>query len=160
MARLGGARVITTVSSTEKAAHAGAEEWVNYRDANVTEAVMEMTGAQGVDLIVDVDFGTNQADSLALIRTGGVIASYTSAAVMRPELEFYGFMFKNITLRMLIVYLMPDAARRRGEAQLNGWLDSGALSHAVVAVHGMDQVAAAHDKVASGGKLGSVVVEF
>ena len=67
MARLGGARVIATVSSSAKAAHAGAEEWINYRDTDVAEAVMEMTGGEGVDRIVEVDFGANQAASLECI---------------------------------------------------------------------------------------------
>ena len=158
MAALAGARVITTVSSPEKAAHSGAAEWVNYREADVVEAVMEMTGGAGVDRIVEVDFGANQADALALIRPGGVIAAYASAGVMVPELQFYPFMFRNVTLRMLIAYLIPDAARRAGEAVIGAWLEAGALSHAVVPGGGLADAAATHDKVAAGEKLGTVVL--
>ncbi|MCT4682237.1 MAG: NADPH:quinone reductase [Roseicyclus sp.] len=87
MARAAGARVIATVSSAEKGAHSTAEEWVNYRETDVADAVMEMTGGAGVDRIVEVDFGANQATSLALVKPGGVIASYASAAEMVPRLE-------------------------------------------------------------------------
>ena len=74
-----------------------------------------------VDRIVEVDFAANQDASLALIRPGGTVASYSSVSQMRPELDFYGFMFKNIRLHMLIVYQLDcGTARRRGEAQL--WL--------------------------------------
>ncbi len=158
MAALAGARVITTVSSPEKAAHSGAAEWVNYRETSVAAAVMEMTGGAGVDRIVEVDFGANQADALALIRPGGVIASYASASVMAPELQFYPFMFRNVTLRMLIAYLIPDEARRMGEAAIAAWLEAGALSHAVVPGGGLAGAAAAHDRVAAGDKLGTVVL--
>ncbi len=158
MAALGGARVITTVSSEEKAAHSGASDWINYRTQDVTEAVMGLTGGAGVDRIVEVDFAANQAASLSLIRPGGTIASYASASQMKPELDFYGFMFKNIRLHMLIVYQLDPAARRRGEAQLGRWLEQTALSHAVVPGGGLQDAAKAHEMVEAGQKLGTVVI--
>ncbi len=158
MAALRGARVITTVSSEAKAAHATAETWINYRTDDVAARIMEETGGAGVDRIVDVDFAANQALALEVLKEGGTIAAYASASEMVPPLNFYGFMFRNITLRMLIAYLIPDAARRRGEAALTGWLEAGALSHAIVAGGGLDDIVAAHDRVATGDKLGSVVL--
>ncbi|MDG4649103.1 NADPH:quinone reductase [Roseibacterium sp. SDUM158017] len=159
MARAAGARVIATVSSEEKARHSTADEWVNYRDADVAEAVMEMTQGAGVDRIVEVDFGANQAVDLALVKPGGTIAAYASAAEMVPRLEFYPFMFKNVRLHMLIVYQLAGRMRRAGERQLAEWLEAGALSHAVVPGGGLADCAAAHDLVASGGKLGTVVLD-
>ena len=159
MATLGGARVITTVSSEEKAGHSGASEWINYRDQDVTEKVMEMTDGAGVDRIVEVDFAANQAVSLSLIRPCGTIASYASASKMSPELDFYGFMFKNVRLHMLIVYQVDAVARRRGETQLGTWLEQGALTHAVVPAGGLAAAAAAHVMVEAGQKLGTVVLD-
>lgn len=159
MAALGGARVITTVSSEEKARHAGVADWINYREADVAGAVMEMTGGAGVDRIVEVDFGANQAASLAVLKPGGVIAAYASAAVMEPTLQFYPFMFQNVTLRMLIVYQLWGAIRRQAEAAITAWLEAGALSHAVVPGGGLEDAAAAHDMVAAGEKLGTVVLK-
>ena len=158
MAKLGGARVIATVSSPEKAAHAGAEEWINYREQDVAGAVMEMTGGEGVDRIVEVDFGANQAASLACIKESGAIASYASAADMTPTLQFYGFMFKNVSLRMLIVYLLSPEARAPGETAITRWLEDGALDHAVVPCGGLSDIAAAHDLVMAGDKLGTAVL--
>lgn len=160
MARAAGARVIATVSSAEKGRHSTAEEWVNYRETDVAGAVMEMTGGAGVDRVVEVDFGANQATSLALVKPGGVIAAYASAAEMVPRLEFYPFMFKNVRLHMLIVYQLAGAARRAGERQLTEWLAAGALSHAVVPGGGLADCAAAHDLVAAGDKLGTVVLDI
>ena len=160
MAALSGARVITTVSSADKAAHSGAQRWINYREADVAEAVMDLTGGAGVDRVVEVDFAANQETNLKVLRPGGVIASYASASVMSPVLDFYGFMFRNITLRMLIVYQLSPEVRRRGEAQLSEWLEAGALSSAVVPGGGLSDVAAAHNSVATGDKLGTVVLEI
>jgi NADPH:quinone reductase len=160
MARAAGARVIATVSSARKAAHSTAEQWVNYRDTDVVGAVMEITGGAGVDRIVDVDFAANQAASLALIKPGGTIAAYASASDMAPQLSFYPFMFKNVRLHMLIVYQLAGALRRAGERQVTDWLEAGVLSHAVVPGGGLADCAAAHDLVASGDKLGTVVLDI
>ncbi|MEM1237927.1 MAG: NADPH:quinone reductase [Pseudomonadota bacterium] len=160
MAKLLGARVLTTVSSAEKAAHSGGEEWINYREVDVAEAVMEKTGGQGVDRIVDVDFAANQNVAVACLKPGGTVATYASASQMVPELQFYPLMFKNITLRMLIVYQLTGEARRRGTAKVNEWLASGAISHAVVPGGTLDDIASAHDRVATGDKMGTVVIDI
>jgi NADPH2:quinone reductase len=160
MAGLGGARVITTVSSEAKAAHSGAEEWINYREADVAEAVMNMTDGSGVDRIIEVDFAANQAESLKIIKAGGTIASYASASQMVPSLDFYGFMFKNVSLRMLIVYQLTGEMRRMGEVLLTAMLEDGALDHAVVPGGGLDDIAAAHQLVEAGDKLGTVVLSL
>jgi NADPH2:quinone reductase len=62
MAKLGGARVFSTVSSDEKAQiarDAGAEETVNYRAEDVTARINELTGDLGVDRIIEVEFPGN-----------------------------------------------------------------------------------------------------
>ena len=56
----------------------------------------------------------------------------------------------------------PDhrpALTPRGEAQLTDWLEAGALSHAVVPGGGLGDAASAHDIVAAGEKLGTVILE-
>lgn len=159
MAGLGGAEVLTTVSGPEKAAHAGAADHViDYRREDVVGRVMEITNGHGVDRIVEVDFGANQAASREIIAEGGTIAAYASAAEMEPKLAFYPLMFRNVTLRMCLVYLLDPARRRAGEAALTGWLEDGRLTHAVAETHPLGQTAAAHRAVERGQKLGTVVV--
>ncbi|HUF55873.1 MAG TPA: NADPH:quinone reductase [Thermohalobaculum sp.] len=160
IARASGATVITTVSSPEKAAHAGeADHILNYREEQVAPKVMELTGGRGVERIVEVDFGANQKISQEIIAEGGTIAAYASAADMTPTLSFYALMFRNVTLRMMLVYLLDPGRRRRAEAELTCWLEEGRLSHAVAATFPLDRTAAAHEAVEAGAKLGTVVVE-
>jgi len=161
MARLGGAEVITTVSGSAKAAHAGrADHVINYCEADVADAVLEITDGRGVDRIVEVEFGGNLAATERMIAERGTIAAYASAAAMHPVLPFYPLMFKNVRLHMLIVYLLDDARRRQGEAQLTAWLEADALSHAVAETHPLSDTPAAHQAVEAGKKLGTVVVEI
>jgi NADPH2:quinone reductase len=161
MAKLSGARVIATVSSPDKAAHVvGADLVVDYRRENVVRAVNDFTYGAGVDRVVEVDFGANLADSAALIREGGTIVAYASMGNRTPALPFYDLMFRNVTLRMLLVYLLDPETRRRGVAQITRWLEAGALDCAVGPVFALDEVAAAHAAVEAGGALGTVVVRL
>jgi len=159
MARLSGAEVITTVSSPEKAAHAGpADHVINYREEDVAERVLEITGGRGAERIVEVEFGGNLAATERMIAESGTIAAYASAGDRTPALPFYPLMFRNTRLHMLLVYLLDAASRRRGEAQLTAWLEAGALSHAVAETYPLAETAAAHRAVERGNKLGSVAV--
>lgn len=160
--KLGGAMVIATVSGdakAEAARAAGADHIVNYREDDVGEAVLALTDGRGVERIVDVEFGGNLADSEKLIRPNGVIAAYASARVMRPEFPFYSLMFRNVTLRAVLVYLLPEAAREAAVRDINGYLEAGRLSHALAATFPLEETAAAHDLVESGERMGCVVVE-
>ena len=159
MAKLEGARVIATVSSEEKAAHAAlADHVVDYRRENVVRAVNDITYGAGVDRIVDVDFGGNLADSAELIREGGVIAAYASMGDPEPRLPFYPLMFRNVALRMILVYLLDADTRRRGVEQIIRWLEAGRLDCAVAEVFPLDRVVEAHEAVEAGDRLGTVVV--
>ena len=76
-----GARVIATISSPEKAAHAttaGADFTVNYRSEDVVPRVREFTANVGVHHVVDVDFGGNLATILPLLAANGSVAYYAT----------------------------------------------------------------------------------
>ncbi|MBB3066741.1 MULTISPECIES: NADPH:quinone reductase [Limibacillus] len=161
MAKLGGAQVITTVSGPEKAAHArsaGADHILNYRDEDVATAVMDITNGRGVERIVELEFGANLETTAKVIAPNGVIAAYGSAANMNPTFPFADFLFKDVTLRIVLVYRLTPAARRQGIEDLTRWLLDGRLTHAVARTFTLDDCAKAHELVESAGKLGSVVV--
>jgi NADPH2:quinone reductase len=161
LARWGGAKVITTVSGPDKAAHAraaGADRIVNYRNENVVDAVKDFTHGQGADRAIEVEFGGNLETTLACLKTNGVIAAYASSAAMEPKLPFYPMMFQGITLRLVLVYVLPEAARRQSIQDINRALVQGALVHGIAETYPLDRIAAAHQKVESGAAIGNVVV--
>ena len=77
LAAWAGAMVIATVSSDEKAQRAkagGATHTINYRTEDVAARVRDITGGEGVDHVVDVDFGGNLTAVLASVRDSASIA--------------------------------------------------------------------------------------
>ncbi|HET6619399.1 MAG TPA: NADPH:quinone reductase [Dongiaceae bacterium] len=161
LARWGGATVIATVSTAEKAAHAraaGADRIVNYRTEDVIGAVKDFTDGQGVDRAVEVEFGGNLSIALACLKPNGVIAAYASSGTMEPKLPFYAMMFQGITLRLVLVYILPEAARRQAIQDINQALVQGALVHAIAESYSLEKIADAHQAVESGKAIGNVVV--
>ncbi len=161
LARWGGARVIATVSSDEKAQiaqAAGAHAVVNYRTADTAAAVLEAAGGARVNRIVEVEFGGNLAVSQAVLAPGGVIAAYGSMADPTPQILFYPLMFNHITLRMMLVYALTTPERDNVISRLTSALESGALQHAIGARFALDETAKAHEVVESGTLIGNAVV--
>jgi NADPH2:quinone reductase len=161
-AALGGARVIATVSSAEKAAvarAAGAHEVLDYKSEDVAERIKEITGGAGVTRIVEVEFGGNLETSLAVIADNGVIASYASDAVLEPALPFYRLAYANVTVRPVLVFAMPEEAKRRAIADITRWAESGELSHHMGPRFALEDCAAAHAAVEAGA-LGKVIVQI
>lgn len=163
MARLGGAaRVIATVSRDEQARRAfeaGAHEVVNYRVENVIERVRQITGLDaGVDRVIDVAFGANLPNDLALMAPGGVIATYASDAVPEPQIPFWPMLAKDLTVRFVLVYAMSAHAHDEAAAWINDALDRGLLKHQVFRIFGLDDIVAAHEATESMAHVGKVLV--
>ena len=158
-AKWGGARVLATVSSTEKANHAlaaGADATIDYKRDNVAARVRDLAG--GVDHIVEVDFGGNLEVSTKILRPGGCIASYASMGIPTPSLDFYALMAKNATIRCVLVYSMSDEAKSAAVRDITVMLRQNELKHLVAATFALDEIVAAHEAVESGRIVGNVVV--
>jgi len=162
-AKLGGARVIATVSSADKAAHArsaGADGVVNYTEEDVVARVFDLTGQQGVEHIVEVDFGANLGVDVALIRPNGVIASYSSTAVPEPVFPYYTLAYKGVTLRLVQGFNLPPQARDAAAQDIVRWSRAGRLQHAIGAVFDLADIARAHEAVEQRAVIGNVVVRI
>jgi NADPH2:quinone reductase len=160
MAKRGGARVIATVGSSEKAAHAraaGADATIDRKREDVVARVRELAGAAGVDRIVEVDLGANLEQDAALIRGNGIIASYSSTSVPEPVFPYYKLAFKGVTVRLVQGFNLPAAARAAAIADIARWSQDG-LIHAIGARLPLAEIAAAHERVERGASLGNVVV--
>jgi NADPH2:quinone reductase len=163
MAKWGGAtKVIATVSSDAKAAvarGAGADLVLNYREADVAAEIMAATGGEGVDRVVEVAFGRNQATNVAVLKNNGVIAAYASDADPTPTLSYYAFQQKNALLRWVFMYIIPDEAAVRAHADISEWLAAGPTQHQVARTFPLAETAAAQEFLESGAATGSVVID-
>lgn len=161
-ARLGGAHVLSTVSGDEKMALAklaGAHEVINYREEDIAERVMAVTDGKGTDRIVEVELGGNLSDSLAILKPNGVISAYASEALPDPPIPFYSMLYKNLTLRFELVFLMPEEAKKSAVADISNWLGDSLLHHHIADVYPLQDVAAAHEAVERG-SLGKVLLNL
>jgi len=161
MARWGGARVIATVSSAEKAAHAnrgGAHAVIDYRTEDVSARLKEITGDAGVDRVVDVELGVNLPTYTAVLRPNAAIACYASVAKQEVALPLR-LRQLNLTLRMVYVYTMPEAARRKALADIARWLEEGRPKFTVAQRFPLNQIADAHEFVEHGQRMGHVVLD-
>jgi NADPH2:quinone reductase len=162
MAQLRGARVITTVGSTEKARHLeqlGVTDNILYKQESVAERLLALTGARGVDAVIDMDFST----TAALVPAGAVaphgrIAVYGSNQRGDIPLNFGAFLPRSISLHFFLVYDLLPAQRREAVDTLNGLLRDGKLAHLVAPAFTLENIVAAHEAVESGRTLGNVVV--
>jgi len=156
-----GATVIATASNPADVAaceRAGARHVVNHRDENLVEAIMTATGGKLVDRIVDVEFGGNLATSVEVLRIGGTIATYASTAVPEPRLPFFRMMYKDVTIRMVIVYAMPEDAKQAAIVDIDRALSSGSLEHRIAHTVPLDEIARGNELVEEGGVRGAAVV--
>ena len=83
IAKAAGARVITTVSSAEKAEFArgfGADVVINYREEDFVACCLEETGGRGVDLVLEMVATENFDKDCAALRLGGRPRHWSSPA--------------------------------------------------------------------------------
>jgi NADPH2:quinone reductase len=156
--------VIATVSrdaQAEKARLAGAGTIINYKTEDVVLRLRRLLEKEApVDLIVEVAFGANQTNDAALLAPNGVIAAYASDADPRPTLNFGGFLVKDATLRMLIIYEAPQTALDAAVRDINALIEEGALQHQVATRYGLDEIAAAHEAMESGKQIGKILIDI
>ncbi|MFT5139898.1 MAG: NADPH2:quinone reductase [Lysobacterales bacterium] len=156
-----GAKVIATASSdldAQSCIDAGAFAVVNHRDEEWSKEVLSSNAGGKVDRVVDVEFGANLAQVLKLIKTGGTVATYSSTQEMQPQLPFLEMMYLDLTLRMVIVYAMPEPAKLQAISDLNVYLKDGRLIHRVAHQVPFDDIARSHELIENGGFRGCVVV--
>jgi len=162
LAREGGARVIATVSSEVKAEHAragGADFTIDYRREDVVERVMSLTEGQGVDRIVEVDFGANVAIDHAVLKPAGIVASYSSTRVPEPVLPYYPLAFKGVSVHFVQAFIMEPEVLAATLHDIDDRLAAGTLVPTVARRLPLEETARAHEALEAGDHIGGIVVE-
>lgn len=162
MAVAAGATVLGSVGSDASANHAksaGAHHLINRKRDDVVAWVMDLTGGQGVDRVIEVDFGDNLALDAAILKANGTVASYSSSSDPTPVLPYYAFAAKGANLRFIQGFRIPQAARIEGHRMIATLAASRQLTVAIGARFPLSEIAKAHERVEAGG-LGNVVVQL
>ena len=162
LARWGGARVIATASPADfdRVRAAGAEDVLDYRDPDLATRLLELTGGKGVDRAVEVEFGLNAAMLAQAVAENGTVAAYGSALEMAPTLPFGNYLFRAITIDIVLIYLLPAAERARAIDMLHRAHAAGAFTPAIHARFALSDCIAAHQAVEAGRRAGAVLLEI
>jgi len=162
LAKGGGARVIATVSSPQKAEQArlaGADLVIDYKTEDVVAKTMAFTSGVGVDRVIDVDFGGNIATTLKLMAMNSTIAVYATNGNRNPVVPMRELMERCIALRTLVLFALPPPLLAAAQSDISKWLATGKHIHNVAAQFPLSQTVQAHLAVEKGDKVGTVVVD-
>lgn len=159
LARWRHARVVTTVSSAEKAdlaRSAGADLVANYHDDDAAAQITSF--ATPMDRIVEVALGANLALDLQLSGPHTTVVSYAATGT-DPTLPVRECMSANVTLRFVLLYGVPLPQLREATSGITAALVAEALSSLPVHRFSLDQIAEAHEAVESG-CIGKVLIDL
>jgi NADPH:quinone reductase len=162
-AKMAGARVIASASTARDETvcrEAGANDVFNHRERGWGERVKALNGGKSVDRVIDVEFGANLPEVLSCIRTSGVIATYSSTQVKEPTLPFLRMMYLDLTLHFVLVYSMPEPAKKLAIADITQAFRHGMLQHRIADRVPLADIARANELVEQGGSNGCVVVRI
>lgn len=162
-AKQAGARVIATASNEIDIATCqtvGADAVINHRQTDWGYQVLATNQSQKIDRVIDVEFGANLLEILKLIKTGGTIATYASTQVKTPHMPFLQMMYLDLTIRLVIVYAMPEAAKQSAAKDITTQLKTGGLQHRIARQMAFEEMVAAHECIEQGMVRGCVVVHI
>ena len=103
---------------------------------------------------------SNLQTAIDVIRVGGTIATYSSTVVPEPQLPFLQMMYKDLTVRLIIVYAMPERAKLQAIEDIASALDEGRLTHRVARRLPLSEIAIGNELVEEGKIRGSVVLDI
>ncbi len=161
-ARAAGARVIATGRGADKAEAArrlGADIAVDASDGRFLEAVRE---AGGADVVLDMVGAAYAEQNLEALKPGGrwVVIAFQSGGLAQVDLS--RIMRSRLVLTGSTLRARPREEKTRltraVEAGLWPWVVEGRIRPVIDAVYPLDQAAAAHARLESGGHVGKVVL--
>ena len=148
-----GARVLVTTSSEEKLQKArsiGADCGVNYRTEAVSKRILELTGGEGVDMVIDSVGEASWGESLRSLRRGGRIVSCGATTGGNPPVEL-----QRMFIRQLELYGSTggnfDESRR-----LLSLIAGCGLEPVIDSQFGLNDISKAYDRLEAADRFGKV----
>ena len=158
-AKAAGARVITTVSSAEKAKaaqEAGADHTIDYKREDVGAHVSALTDKRGVDAVIEMDLTANAKLIPSVLRPKGSVIVYGTGPEAVLPAAFC--LVNSVRLQFFLVYELDASERERAIIAINRALSDGRLTNRVAQpTFSLADIAAAHEDVERG-TIGNVVV--
>lgn len=166
LCKLFGLTVIVTCGSDDKCAAAkalGADHAINYANADFVDEVKTLTGGQGVHIVLDMVAGSYVPRNLACLREDGRHVTIAVQGGMVAEINMAQVMMRRLTLTGST--LRPRSAEFKAllaqEIYATVWpmVAAGELRPEMDRTFALDEAAAAHAYMESGGHVGKIVLE-
>jgi NADPH:quinone reductase len=166
LARWAGARVLSTVSSDEKAAlaiAAGAHQTVNYRVGDPA-AEIKALAPNGVDLVVEVAPAVNNDLDREVSKVHGTVAIYANNGGDELTMPVRATFAKNLRYQFILLYMIAPQLLRAAAEDIAVAVEAGALrvgEDVGVPLHHypLERTGEAHDAVESGA-VGKVLIDL
>ncbi|MDF7777059.1 NAD(P)H-quinone oxidoreductase [Sphingomonas sp. AOB5] len=165
LCNLFGITAIVTCGSDEKSAQAvahGADHAINYRTEDFVERVKAITGGRGVNVVLDMVGGDYVPRNLKCLAPDGRHVSIAVQGGMTAEIPIFQIMRNRLTLTGST--LRPRSVSFKtmvaDELHRNVWpfVTEGRLKPVLDSTFPLDQAAAAHARMDSGGHFGKIVL--
>lgn len=165
LAKSKGAKVLVTVGNEEKAkacAGLGADRAINYREEDYVAVAKEMTGGNGVDVVLDMVGGDYVARNLQALREDGRHISIAFLRGAKVELDLRAVMVRRIT--MMGSTLRPQSVEAKSAIadsltrDVLPLLADGTVKPVMHASFPLDQAADAHALMESSTHIGKIVL--
>jgi NADPH2:quinone reductase len=160
-----GARVITTVSTAEKAElsrEAGASDVILYTETDFEAEVKRLTGGKGVDVVYDSVGKTTFDSSLNCLRPRGLLALFGASSGPVPpfnllQLSSKGSLF--VTRPTLWHYVATREELERRAGDVLGWAASGKLKLRTEHLYPLAEAAQAQTDLEARKTTGKILLE-
>lgn len=160
-----GSRVITTVSTTEKAElsrAAGAAEVILYTKQDFEVEVKRLTEGRGVDVVYDSVGRTTFEKSLNCLRPRGLLALFGGSSGPVPPFDLIQLSSKGslfVTRPTLWHYVATRAELEWRANEVLGWVASGELKLRMEHMYPLEQAAQAHVDMEGRKTTGKILLE-
>ncbi|GAB4533769.1 MAG: hypothetical protein Tsb0019_35460 [Roseibium sp.] len=165
LAKAFGAEVFTTVGSADKAeavARLGADHVVNYREQAFEKAILEITGGEGVDVILDMVGGDYVERNWKAAAVEGRICQIATLNGVSEKVNFSRLMVKRLTHTGSTLRPRSDAFKTAIADSLGEkvWplIESGRIRPVMDSTFPLEQAADAHRRMESSGHIGKIVL--
>jgi NADPH2:quinone reductase len=163
MAKRLGARVLTTVSTRDKAElsrGAGADKVILYTLESFVEEVKRQTNGDGLPVVYDSVGKTTFEDSLKCLRPRGLLALYGASSGAVPAMDPIRLMAGSLYLTRptLKDYVRTRSELERRAGDVFGWVASGKLKVRIGATYKLAEAAQAHRDLAGRRTTGKVLL--
>ncbi|HEY5138993.1 MAG TPA: zinc-dependent alcohol dehydrogenase family protein, partial [Methylococcales bacterium] len=164
LAKLKGAKVITTVSSAEKAEFVkslGADEAIIYTPNGFADAVNDLTGCKGADLVFDTVGSSVFKESIAVTAHFGRLVTLLDPG----QLNLSEARMRNLLIgfELMLTPMLRDLFEARDKHveilnQCTHWIDKGLLKPYISRQFSLTDVAEAHKLIEAGHTSGKIVL--